>query len=83
MPSPKELTRADVIRAAQTFRWTRKMTRWTVVVAGMQAISGIGSVVESLTEIAKGIPEHEWERVPRDLSKNLDHYLYGSRKIEK
>jgi hypothetical protein len=138
MPSPRELTRADVIRAAQNFRWTRKMPKWTVVVgerelparplvldaaevppndptnshqavaileglgfetryaserqrrtrvteeeAGLQGASGVASIVEALSEIAGGIPEREWERVPQDLSENLDHYLYGTRKIEK
>ncbi len=28
--------------------------------------------------IARNVPESEWARVPSDLSKNLDHYLYGS-----
>jgi len=28
------------------------------------------------SRIAAEIPDNEWERVPGDLSKNLDHYLY-------
>lgn len=28
-------------------------------------------------EIAASIPEEEWEKVPTDLSRNFDHYLYG------
>jgi hypothetical protein len=137
MPSPRELTRGDIIRAAQSFRWTRKMPKWTVVVgerelparplvldaaevppndptnshqavaileglgfetryaserrrtievreeeAGLQVASGVASIVEAFSEIASGIPEGEWERVPQDLSENLDHYLYGTRKTE-
>ncbi len=30
--------------------------------------------------IARDVPDADWESVPADLSKNLDHYLYGSRK---
>jgi hypothetical protein len=136
LPHPKELTRADIIRAAQSFRWTRKMTKWTVVVgerelparplvleaAGVppndstnshQAVAileelgfqtryarerrgtaerideaagtraaGLTSIMDVFSAIASGIPDGEWERVPHDLSKNLDHYLYGTRKIE-
>src|SRR5438445_1327359 len=29
---PKELTRAQIIRAASNFRWTRKGMKWTVIV---------------------------------------------------
>ena len=30
--------------------------------------------------IAKDVPDADWENVPSDLSKNLDHYLYGTNK---
>jgi len=29
------------------------------------------------------VPERDWARLPSDLSKNVDHYLYGSKKKEK
>src|SRR4029077_16862806 len=32
MRNPKELTRAEIIRAASNFRWTRKGMKWTVIV---------------------------------------------------
>ena len=32
MRSPKELTRAEIVRAADNFRWTRKGAKWTVIV---------------------------------------------------
>ncbi len=32
MRSPKELTRAEIVRAASHFRWTRKGAKWTVIV---------------------------------------------------
>jgi hypothetical protein len=31
--------------------------------------------------IARDVPDEEWERVPKDLAKNLDHYLYGTSKV--
>jgi len=33
-------------------------------------------------EIGASIPMDEWDKVPTDLSKNIDHYLYGSPKRE-
>ncbi len=30
-----------------------------------------------LQELAKKVPNEEWEKLPSDLNDNLDHYLYG------
>jgi putative addiction module CopG family antidote len=30
--------------------------------------------------IAKDVPDKDWESLPSDLSKNLDHYLYRGQK---
>lgn len=35
---------------------------------------------EILAEHAKGIPQEEWDKLPPDLSFNLDHYIYGAPK---
>jgi hypothetical protein len=135
MRSPKELTRSEIVRAADNFRWTRKGTKWTVIVgerelparplvleaAGVppndptnshQAVEilrrlgfetryardqgemGIkereepsekesGSILEMVSAVTSEVPEREWERVPADLSKNVDHYLYGSKRTDK
>jgi hypothetical protein len=32
MSNPRDLTRADIIRAANNFTWSRKMPKWTVIV---------------------------------------------------
>jgi hypothetical protein len=134
MRSPKELTRAEIVRAADHFRWTRKGAKWTVIVgerefparplvleaAGVppndptnshQAVEilrrlgfetryareqaemrtnekeesletgdGLGSILEIASAATKEVPEDEWDRVPNDLSINVDHYLYGSKK---
>jgi Arc/MetJ-type ribon-helix-helix transcriptional regulator len=37
-------------------------------------------IEEVLAEIAAQVPDKEWERLPADLSDNLDHYLYGAPK---
>ena len=135
MRSPKELTRAEIVRAADHFRWTRKGAKWTVIVgerelparplvleaAGVppndptnshQAVEilrrlgfetryvkgqgemglkereepseeGSGSILEMVSEVTREVPESEWERVPADLSKNVDHYLYGGKRTDK
>ena len=137
MRSPKELTRAEIVRAADNFRWTRKGAKWTVIVgerelparplvleaAGVppndptnshQAVEilrrlgfetrytkeqpeiridekeepperggGLDSILEIVSAATKEVPEDEWGRVPADLSINVDHYLYGSKKTGK
>jgi hypothetical protein len=40
------------------------------------------SFFDRIAEIVKGVPEDEWKRLPADLSKNVDHYLYGTKKVE-
>jgi hypothetical protein len=37
---------------------------------------------EIAEEIAATVPDSEWAKVPPDLSKNVDHYLYGAPKDE-
>ena len=137
MRNPKELTRAEILRAASNLRWTRKGMKWTVMVgdrelparplvleaAGVppndptnshQAVEilrrlgfetrytrehpetrtdgkqespetakGLSSILEIVSAATKEVPEDEWDRVPDDLSINVDHYLYGSKKTGK
>ena len=37
-------------------------------------------IEDVLAEIAREIPEEEWNRLPADLTDNLDHYIYGTPK---
>jgi hypothetical protein len=37
---------------------------------------------EIAEELAATVPDSEWEKVPRDLAKNLHHYLHGAPKEE-
>lgn len=39
-----------------------------------------GSVEDEIRKIAASAPPRDWERVPRDMAVNLDHYLYGAPK---
>jgi antitoxin (DNA-binding transcriptional repressor) of toxin-antitoxin stability system len=42
-----------------------------------------GPIDKVLAAIGRDVPDEDWSRVPTDLSKNLDHYLYGSPKATK
>lgn len=39
--------------------------------------SSVTPIWESLAALGQSVPADEWDRVPRDLSTNLDQYLYG------
>ena len=134
MESPKELTRAQILRTASKFKWNRKGMKWTVIVEGrelpartlvieaagaspndptnshqaVEILNRLGfetryskepretadqceeiegdsasSLLELVAEVTKEVPKEAWESLPADLSKNLDHYLYGTRKRAK
>ena len=36
---------------------------------------------KAFAAIAQEVPDGEWGRVPTDLAKNIDHYLYGTSKV--
>lgn len=38
------------------------------------------TIWQEIREIVKDVPDEEWEKLPRDGSANLDHYLYGAPK---
>ena len=38
------------------------------------------SIESVLVELAREVPASEWDRLPSDLTDNLDHYLYGTSK---
>ncbi|TAE56963.1 MAG: hypothetical protein EAZ87_17240 [Nostocales cyanobacterium] len=40
------------------------------------------SFLNFVDDITSQIPQTEWEKLPSDMSKNLDHYLYGLPKSE-
>jgi len=49
--------------------------------AAPSAVSHNGqSIAEMAAAIAKSVPDEEWDRLPTDFSKEVDHYLYGAPK---
>lgn len=42
-----------------------------------QTVADERSLEETLLELAGEVPSEEWEKLPKDLNKNLDHYVYG------
>lgn len=39
-----------------------------------------GTIEDEIAAIWADMPASEWERLPPDLSDNLDHYIYGTPK---
>ena len=41
--------------------------------------------IESLGEMAAmlraQVPPEEWDKLPTDMARNVDHYLYGAKKV--
>ncbi|MFZ9736868.1 MAG: hypothetical protein ACO3EZ_02550 [Prochlorotrichaceae cyanobacterium] len=44
--------------------------------------SDLPSFLKTLAEIHAEVPWSEWEKLPEDMAKNVDHYLYGAPKVE-
>jgi len=42
--------------------------------------NGTGNLTAAFESIASDVPDKDWQSIPGDLSKNLDHYLYGGQK---
>jgi hypothetical protein len=38
------------------------------------------TIEEKIAAIMIDVPQEEWDRLPADLTDNLDHYLYGTPK---
>ena len=42
--------------------------------------NGTVNLAAAFDSIVSDIPDEDWARIPADLSKNIDRYLYGSHK---
>ena len=42
-----------------------------------------GPLLDVFARISRGIPVSAWKRIPADLSKEVDGYLYGSKKEDR
>jgi hypothetical protein len=38
------------------------------------------TIWQEIRDIVQDVPKEEWEKLPRDGSANIDHYLYGAPK---
>jgi putative addiction module CopG family antidote len=65
----------EVVREGLALLEARERNRKEDVDTGPQE-----SLADAFAAIAAEVPEEEWARVPTDLSKQVDHYLYGSDK---
>jgi hypothetical protein len=45
--------------------------------------TSLQSILDIVSEATRQVPERDWARLPTDLSKNADHYLYGTKKKDK
>ncbi|HET8636251.1 MAG TPA: type II toxin-antitoxin system ParD family antitoxin [Acidobacteriaceae bacterium] len=41
-------------------------------------VPGSGDLAGAFADIAADVPDSNWRKVPSDLSRHLDHYLYES-----
>ena len=56
----------------------------TVQPAGMAAYDETAKPIWQVAlEIGASVPEEEWAKIPTDVSKNIDYYLYGAPKEKK
>jgi len=50
--------------------------------SGKEELENTESISNIFSRIAETVPQSEWAKLPTDLSKNLDHYLYGNKKVK-
>jgi Arc/MetJ-type ribon-helix-helix transcriptional regulator len=48
--------------------------------SGRSQSNRTADIATAFDNIAKDVPDADWESVPADFSKQLDHYLYGCQK---
>ena len=74
---------AEFLRRDRSLRKIIRLNRIEVrPIAAKEYDESARPIWEIVSEIGSEVPEKEWEKVPTDLSKNLDHYLYGAPRTE-
>jgi len=66
--------------ADEVVREGLKLLREREKEASRPALSATTNFAPVFENIAGEVPDADWKCVPADLSKNLDHYLYGGQK---
>lgn len=72
-----ELTEEDVESLMEQLASIKKTLAAQKNNSHPQAVGEQKSIGDILLEIASDVPEEEWDKLPKDLNKNLDHYVYG------
>lgn len=73
-PRPKlsARRRSEIARHAARARWAkRKPTAY---------VPGVPDIWEIAEQLTRDIPPEAWASLPRDLSDQIDHYVYGTPK---
>ena len=55
----------------------RKPTKKESLEELRKRVAAMDPLVAKIFEIFADVPKEDWRKVPRDLSYNLDHYIYG------
>ena len=71
---------------SQSARRLRKLLRVDSVAvattAGSEFVEGTKPIWETLSEQGVSLPDEVWDKVPTDLAKRLDPYLYASNEAQ-
>ena len=59
-------------------KFNRRVT--VSIAAALEPATDSRPIWQKIEGIMADVPPQEWEKVPTDLSQNLDHYLYGASK---
>lgn len=79
--SEREITGTWEEIAARGAEFAGRKVKLTLLDRQPPTPSGQGKPIEEvIQEIMADVPEEEWDRLPPDLSDNLDHYMYGTPK---
>ena len=55
-------------------------TRTDVEEQPTETEGGLSSILRIVEDATRKVPDTAWKRLPADFAKNLDHYLYGTKK---
>jgi len=77
--------RGEYSRSGQLLRITQvdQMTLLDSDPDGLATVPSKQSIEDVLKEIAAEVPDSEWDKLSKDLSAPVDHYVYGTQKRAK
>lgn len=75
-----KLNRTSVQEAKQLHKGVDKRSRSMSVVK--QKKKPAPSLWDEIAALRAQVPPEEWDKLPTDMAKNVDHYLYGHPKVD-